>query len=214
MKYKTALHPMVGISIALLYAVGSVWVDPLSATANPDTPTWSVSDSMTAPVTGIQSVACPSSTDCYAIGENADDEFDTDAGIILTSTDGGATWTTQTDPTGTTTLAQITCPSTTTCYATGADDAIDPPTPTVVVTTDGGANWSVDIVPAGPRSVNIISCPSSTTCFVIGAVNNWAALLLVTTDGGATWTTEALPIGMHRFYGISCASLTSCMAVG
>lgn len=132
------------------------------------TPTWTVSDSITAPITAIQSVACPSSTDCYAVGDNSNDEYPTDSGIIFISTDGGTTWTSQSDPSGTTTLNDITCPSTTTCYATGANNAINPPAPTVVSTTDGGITWIVDALPAGPRSVKLISCPSSTTCFAVG----------------------------------------------
>ena len=99
MKYKKTLHPAIGISVALLCAVGSLWVYPHSATAISDTPTWSISDSLTSPVTHIQSVACPSTTDCYAIGENSDDEYSADPELILVSTNGGETWTTQADPT-------------------------------------------------------------------------------------------------------------------
>ena len=213
MNHRTTRHPGLGISIAILCAIGTVLVGPLSATANAatatakaGTPTWSVSDSMTAPVTAIQSVACPSSSDCYAVGENSDDEYDTDSGIILSSTNGGTTWNTQSDPAGSTSLSNIACPSTTTCYATGSYFNGSKTSAIVVGTTDSGATWGVENLPTAIIRLTVISCPSTTKCFAIGHESNSVYFALVTTDGGASWTTEALPTGMHRFYGISCGS--------
>ena len=79
----------------------------------------------------LYAVSCPSSGLCVAVGEE---------GTIVTSTDGGATWTSRTSGTDFD-LDGVACPSTSACMAVGGA--------TILVSTNGGASWSKANQPAG-----------------------------------------------------------------
>jgi photosystem II stability/assembly factor-like uncharacterized protein len=145
-------------------------------------------------------VSCPTSTDCYAVG---------DLGTILKSTDGGATWTYQTsnDPS---TLMGLSCPSDNVCYASDIFGAVD-------TTTNGGATWTLTFTPAwfGTGTLTKISCSDNSTCAAVGVDsaggNDW---IVTTSNGGSTWTQRAASTS-NGLYGVNCvATTTDCVAVG
>src|SRR2546423_578306 len=84
-----------------------------------------------APVGGttnnVNGVACLSTSICYAVG---------DGGTLLATTDGGQTWTGESQGSGTShSLNGIVCPSTSMCYAVGGGG-------TLLVSKDGGQTWT------------------------------------------------------------------------
>ena len=62
-------------------------------------------------------IACPSTTTCYAVGQNAS------GGVILATSNSGTTWTSQSVPSGSSDLIAVACPSVTTCYAVGQNSS-------------------------------------------------------------------------------------------
>ncbi|MHB8289608.1 MAG: hypothetical protein ACYDEY_10300 [Acidimicrobiales bacterium] len=62
-------------------------------------------------------IACPSTTTCYAVGQNGS------GGVILATSNSGTTWTSQSVPSGTSDLIAVACPSVTTCYAVGQNSS-------------------------------------------------------------------------------------------
>jgi hypothetical protein len=58
----------------------------------------------TIPGANLVTVDCPSASDCYAVGE--------DGGFIDATTDGGASWNSETLPSGAGDLSGLTCTST------------------------------------------------------------------------------------------------------
>jgi hypothetical protein len=71
----------------------------------------------------ISALACPSTSICYGVGENATDHDGQISifGEIVVTTDSGATWQYQVIPSGTSSISAATCPSTTSCFVQGTE---------------------------------------------------------------------------------------------
>ncbi len=137
----------------------------------------------------LYDISCSSTTACVAAG---------DSGIILTTADGGSTWTSR--PSGViVTLSAVNCPSSTICYAGGSG--------TIIKSTNGGQTWASQN-PGISQYVYDISCPTTTTCFASGG--NGA--LLATTNGGSTWSNQGASSAFPIF-SLSCPTTTTCFAV-
>src|SRR4051794_39528797 len=81
--------------------------------------------------TTLTSVSCPAATTCFAVGQK---------GIVLVTTDGGATWSYSSSGTANN-LNSVYCVSVSTCFAAGSKGGAGT-NATILTTTDGGANWS------------------------------------------------------------------------
>lgn len=103
---------------------------------------------------------------------------------IIATTDGGATWVTQTPPTlpANTDLWSVDFVDANRGWASGRNSV-------VIATTDGGATWGRQTMPAG---VPTGSGATFRGIDFVDANNGWAVggegLIVRTTDGGATWT--------------------------
>jgi photosystem II stability/assembly factor-like uncharacterized protein len=143
----------------------------------------------------LSGVACASSNDCVAVGEQ---------GTILASSDGGATW--QARKSGTdVNLDAVVCPSNLFCLAVGGYGIS---AGTILASNDGGATWL-------PRQfgrtaeLEAIACASRGTCVAVGQ----RGTILASTDGGGTWRPR--PSGTSNdLYAVACSSDRACLAVG
>jgi photosystem II stability/assembly factor-like uncharacterized protein len=113
------------VLVALVAALDVVAVESASADTVPG---WVVNQQYPAAADAAWSVACPSTSTCFAVGENS-----TNSAEILATIDGGAHWTSQAVPAGLTELTTIACASTIVCDAVSGS--------TVLSTTDGGTTW-------------------------------------------------------------------------
>jgi photosystem II stability/assembly factor-like uncharacterized protein len=178
-----SLPPTLPASAAVVTGVGSwPWLDPLPQGND------------------LMSVACPTSTNCLAVG---------DVGTIMRSADGGKKWSSVRSPTNEP-FAGVSCASPTICYAVAGQRLYDLHDWIVFGTSDGGASWAR--LASGSSHLNGLSCPSTTTCFAAGGEPYGSGEIAATKDGGNTWTVEATPPG--DIYAIACASATTCIAVG
>src|SRR6185437_13778592 len=124
-------------------------------------------------------------------------------------------------------LNDISCPSTTTCFAVGGSGSSFP----FAVDNRGlierwdGAAWRIvaspDVVtPRGFAELSSISCATTTSCFAVGAFGDGVstARILIERWDGTRWTRVDLPdppgVDLDGFVGVSCPSPTSCFAVG
>lgn len=118
------------------------------------------------PAAGIEAIACPTLTTCYAVDFN---------GGIIVSSDGGLTWSSQVTPPGTPdTLLVISCPAPSTCFVVGNGNGEN----RVLETTDGGQTWTFQSVPSLTYSLTDISCPSTETCYASGENTSGGGLVL------------------------------------
>ncbi len=160
----------------------------------------------------LSGVSCASPSDCVAVGYAIPGGDNTPGvEIVLTTADGGTTWTSQLPPSDGGMLEAVSCASTTNCIAVGqtTDGAA------ILSSTDGGATWTSQVVPAGANSLGGVSCPSVMDCVAGGTTNpGFTGLVLATTDGGTSWVSQSVPAKVANVTGASCASISSCYAVG
>ena len=158
----------------------------------------------------LNAISCTSALDCVAGGGL--NESDGLAQIIST-TDGGATWTLSTDPTlaGLQQIFSLSCLNGSdglpTCYA--AADALAGTGPVVISSTDGGATWGGMETYDDTGWMSSISCPDASQCWAAGAGTTVG--LAGTADGGSAWS--VVTSGTSNEVGsVSCASVTFCVA--
>ena len=146
---------------------------------------------------------------------------------VMTSSDGGWSWTEQRPPSGVLGLAAVDCPSLSRCYATGL--ALLPPKQqtqltndiaVVLESVDGGRHWRRVGAAPGLVYLNAISCPTIATCFAAGDTvtgeDGSSDAVVVTTNGGARWHEEAVPAEQSGILlsDISCPSVSNCWVGG
>jgi photosystem II stability/assembly factor-like uncharacterized protein len=137
-------------------------------------------------VQDLQAVSCPSATDCMAVGINVTQAGSKEVGTVVTTIDGGATWTRQHNPAGFTDLTAVACPSAGTCEAVGLGS-----THAVARTTDGGSTWTGQGVP-GSVFLEGIACPAAAVCYAVGENADDAGVAYGTTDSGQTWVPQPI----------------------
>jgi photosystem II stability/assembly factor-like uncharacterized protein len=194
----------------LVAAAGLAGVFTLGSTA-------AAGPATTAPIGALSGVSClgttiMSNTQCWAVG----DASGTGGGAILTTVNGGRTWTVQLQVSSLS-LEKVTCTSASYCWVTGSGSS----GPVIYATTDGGKHWTAQTVPKGLGGVTRgnISCSGNSDCWVAGST---AALrpdeaVIATTNGGATWKFQTLPKvsdGMGQYAAISCTSAKDCVFTG
>jgi photosystem II stability/assembly factor-like uncharacterized protein len=136
----------------------------------------------------LRSVSCQSATVCVAIGANPAVAQNSNAAAFgVVTTDGGITWTSVPMPSGSATLSQLSC-SSSSCLAAGT--AYGGSLAPVVVTSDGGTQWSANAsVGSSLTAVNGISCNSGTDCVFVGE-NGKNPVTVSTANGGAPVSTS------------------------
>lgn len=126
------------------------------------------------PTTALNDIFCIDELQCWAVGSS---------GIILVTTKGGATWTTQSSGTNTS-LYAVTFVSPTDGWAVGGRG-------TILSTTDGGANWKPQIIPEIKSSLlplNDVEFVSARKGWIVGGLfTGGPGIILSTKDGGKTW---------------------------
>lgn len=137
----------------------------------------------------LEAVACPTVSDCIAVGG---------AGSVLVSRNGGLTWLSQSVPSKHL-LYGIACPTDTRCLAVG--DA-----GTVLVSDSDFSTWRQ--VPTGTAEpLSSVACPGHGHCYAVGD----AGVVLATEDDGASWQHDGF--GTAVADGVACDSSLRCVAV-
>ena len=134
-------------------------------------------------------------------------------GIIMSTSDGGATW--HTAYTGGGAILGIWCAglsTSTDCEAVGVSESLR--------SIDGGRTWTVRPAPTG---LNGVSCADALRCVAVGAESRPTAsaglvpqvsVFATTADGGATWTTRTLPTDTSNWLNRVTCTGSSCLAAG
>jgi photosystem II stability/assembly factor-like uncharacterized protein len=172
--------------------------------------TWSA-HSIPTDNTGLLSVSCPSGSEtCVAVGVIPNDGGPLN-GVIVTSNDGGATWSAPTTKFPLGAIGGVSCSSSTFCVAVGAQ---------ILVTDDGGESWTQQFVNGAIGVLRTVSCGSSTTCVAIGAnplgvrQSKQSGFEIQTTDGGSQWSVVNLPAGSWTVNALSCPDSGDCVLSG
>jgi photosystem II stability/assembly factor-like uncharacterized protein len=163
-------------------------------------------------------ISCTSAQDCVFAGMGA-----------LTTTDGGAKWTSGTAK-GALPFVAVSCSSAKDCTALGWLPSAVPTIEEadIVTTTTGGASWVVSVVKqlASVGQLNGVTCWSG-GCVAVGSgytvtskgppakYSFWPAIFAGTSaTTGMSWKRQTGPSTVSALNDVSCASTTDCIAVG
>jgi photosystem II stability/assembly factor-like uncharacterized protein len=102
-------------------------------------------------------------------------------------------------------VADLSCPSVSTCFAAGRSSSQGGE---VLKSVNTGVTWKTETLPSGAAAIASISCPSVSVCL---ATENQSVLM--THDSGKEWTLLNTPQG-STVADIACPSITICYAVG
>ncbi len=217
-------------------------VDAHVTTLSPTGPAgaWVAGGPLPPAASSATSLSCTDSRDCWATTSNAVDSAHAVGGIASTS-DGGATWASETVPAGTGALNSVTCspaaaastPSPTTASPTAGVPATCTAVGTtstlvngarvgqavILVSADGGVTWVSAPVPATAADLLDISCGAG-PCVAVGdavATTVQAGVVVLTPADGATaatWHRAVTAAVALPLAGVSCVSLSACVVVG
>jgi WxL domain surface cell wall-binding len=161
--------------------------------------TWTAQSSGTSQ--NLNGVACPSTSNCFAVG--------TSGTIVATTNEGSSSWTIQGSGITTNSLNGIACLSTTSCYVVGA--FVNGAGKIQILVTADGSTWTTQNTNINTfASLSNIACPGTSpiTCFAVGASGG----ILKTTDG-STWS-QLTSGTTNNLNGIACPATNTCYAVG
>lgn len=172
--------------------------------------TWSA-HSITNSNTELLGVSCASDTQtCVAVGVVPNDGGPLN-GVIVTSSDSGATWTVPSTKFPLGALGGVSCTSGNFCVAVGAQ---------ILATSDGGQTWTQEFVNGGTGVLRSVSCGSATTCVAVGANpmgtthSGEPGFEIQSTNGGDSWSSVNLPAGSWSVNALSCPDTGDCVLSG
>ena len=126
----------------------------------------------TVPTTVTTTAPTPSvaGASCVAVGTSAvaQGQTRTGHGLILASTNGGASWTSEPVPSAVATLFAVSCPSISSCAAVGSTPAASTQAGVTVLTGATQTPWQHPTVVTMPLAVSGVSCQSTSSCAVVG----------------------------------------------
>jgi hypothetical protein len=162
----------------------------------------------------LGAVACADTRHCWAVGvpgPNATMPAG-DSTVIVATTNGGATWSTQSVVGGyTPELSGIACPTKTDCLAVGTNGLSNG---VVIVTHDAGAHWASATLPTGAIAVQSVLCDGLAECTALVS-NGTAVWSARTADFGQTWSQMGnLPTSFVVDGALSCLPGGACLVPG
>lgn len=179
-------------------AAGSPWRGTLATVVLP------------APVNALHAVDCPTDTSCWAVGSTVGSATAPNGAAIISTADGGTTWSSQVIPPITGYLSAISCSDQRQCVAVGQATQSSNGEAVILATTDAGRIWQSRPIPPGFLDVTAVACRADRRCMAIGDVNGSAAAL-TSASAGATWVERGLlPAGVSGATGVSCPDDTHC----
>lgn len=138
--------------------------------------------------------------------------------LVLTTSDGGATWAQSSEiPDGVAPM-DFSCQSSGVCIVSGLAGAYGDATDTTYVSSDAGGSWEAAALPAGAGPLLSVTCPTSSHCLAVSlnvADPGAGETLLVSSNGGRDWSAQGasgLPSALLST--VSCSSSSGCWLAG
>jgi photosystem II stability/assembly factor-like uncharacterized protein len=161
----------------------------------------------------LSGVSCPTPTACIAVGSNGASL--PGSGVVLATTDGGATWSPVAAPTGALTVITVSCSSVTQCLAIVSDGSFI----WSATSTDFGQAWQRQgNMPSLFLASDDLSCTAGGPCLVAGYVptgtGTGEGAVALSADGGRTWSLASVPNGIGVLRSATCSTPANCLAAG
>ncbi len=165
----------------------------------------------------LNSVSCPTSSTCVAVGDAAPVSSPTDTAPLVEEMENGV-WTAPTLPSqssGRGILYDVACPVPGRCVTVG-NAVTGQGSGTALVLSMAGTTWSVDQAASGQTgdpSLTALGCADPDDCVVAGQALE-SAEKVVGKVGPTTWQALASPGFSDNVQGITCPTASTCLAVG
>lgn len=135
--------------------------------------------------------------------------------VVVTTQDGGTTWTPVTAPPGALTVRSVTCASTADCTALVSEGTVI----SSAHSADFGQTWqSGGTLPSAFVAGSDLYCIAGGTCLAPGYAPTGNAqgsgAIALSTDEGQTWSLASVPSGIGVLQSVACISPTDCLAGG
>ncbi len=189
------------------------------------------------PHDGFNSIACTTSSDCWAVGYAGPNSIQYNLlpgvapnlvdGAALTEHWNGSAWSVVPTPGAAAPAGQllnsVTCTSTSNCWAVGATmDGSGNPSTTLVDRWNGSSWMTVPSAepPTPANNLNVVTCVNASDCWATGATDdggqNTSPTPFFENWNGSAWTVEPSPTVTAFGYlsGLACVRSTGCFAVG
>lgn len=114
---------------------------------------WQIQYKLVGGTTSLNGITCTSTKDCLVVGGSLKVP-------ILTTVDGGTTWTSPPAPSTEGALGAVACDTSQTCQAVGSGLSLS--------TADGGSTWGTEATPVGIEQITSVTCPAATRCVAVG----------------------------------------------
>ncbi len=185
-------------SSASTIAPGSPWLGHLTAVTLPS------------PVNSLDAIDCVTPLHCWAVGSTVGTAGAPNGAAVVSTTDGGATWTVETVPATVGYLSAISCSDLRHCTAVGQATQTSNGQGAIIVTTNGGATWTPATVPVGALDVTAVACQPARDCLAM-ATTAAGTVALVTSPSQPTWVQRGtLPAPLGGATSISCPERLDC----
>jgi len=171
-----------------------------------------ITSSLPASVQSLAAVSCATALHCWAVGSSVTTSATPSGPVIVTSTDGGATWRLQPLPSGIGYLADIACATPRACAAVGQAGGTGVGPGVILTTTDGGTAWTSQAVPTGTTDVTAVSCRVGVRCTALGTIAGRVTTLAPRGPAGAWAPGGQLPTAASAATSLACTDSLHCWA--
>jgi photosystem II stability/assembly factor-like uncharacterized protein len=151
-------------------------------------------------------VSCGSGGNCLAAGYKFDVVSERGEWPLVTTTDGGATWSSRVypqgqDEPGLLPVNGVSCPAASRCVLVGGQ--------TTWTTEQGGGGLALDDLSVGNADFNGVGCAGKSLCVAVGEEGE----IVTSPDGGVSWAGRASGT-QEALYAVACPTSSLCVAVG
>ena len=154
-------------------------------------------------------ISCPDATHC---------RFES-FGSVVTTNDGGSTWSFITPPANTGFGNTLSCPDDTHCYIADGGSTSYPGKDAVLAFSDGGQTWAA-VTGLSTNDIRGLDCVSPLQCTAVGETSSNGtppgnhAYAASTVNGWATFQAQSGPATLTAFSAVSCTDAIHCWASG
>ncbi|NNN20976.1 MAG: cadherin-like domain-containing protein [Acidimicrobiales bacterium] len=167
----------------------------------------------------INSVDCPSSTNCIAVVQGGSSNL---PAIFYFSAFSNQSWTSLSQSNASDAIFGVSCIGSSSCIAVGSHTTncgvgCPQSVPTSYQISLNPVSWTVHTTERHVTNISSVSCSSATHCVALGQkwnTNSLGAIAYTTTDGGNSWQVSQLPSDVSVLNEITCLTDTNCVAVG
>lgn len=189
-------------STAATFPEGSPWTGTLVTVALPP------------PVHVLTDVSCVTPARCWAVGSTVGSAGAPNGAALITTADGGVTWTGETIPPQVAYLSSLSCSDLHHCRAVGQAAPGATSAATSIVTSDGGTTWALQPGPAGVLDITAVACRPDRRCLAIGTTAGGSTALVAATPTSDWTPLGPLPPGISGATSLSCTSDRTCWVTG